>query len=87
MATRPVKSATQMCVVTLDYTEYLLPMSKGLALVDLMQHAQRCDSRYGGVRLSKTIWTEGEPLRIELEAVSVAQIKPKPPAAELEDKL
>jgi hypothetical protein len=85
MATRSVKSGTQMCVVSLDFTEYLLPLSKGLALVDLMQHAVKCDARYGNVGLSKTVWTEADPPRLELEAVSTGNIKPKPPEAELDE--
>ncbi len=79
MATRAVKSTTPMCCVTIDFDEYLLPMTKGLALVGLMQQAIKCDSRYGDAGLTKTVWTQADPVRIELVAVSASQIKPRPP--------
>lgn len=78
MAIRTVKSATPMCVVTIDFNEYLLPLNKGLALVALMQNAKTCDARYDGVSLKKTVWTEAQPPRIGLEAVTANQVKPKP---------
>jgi hypothetical protein len=68
-----------MCCVTIDFNEYLLPLAKGLALVSLMQQATKCDSRYGDVGLTRTVWTEAEPVRIELVAVSAGQVKPRPP--------
>lgn len=45
MAPRTVKSGP-MCCVIIDYQEYLLPMDKGMRLVELMSHAVPCNLGY-----------------------------------------
>jgi len=74
MATRPAKSTAQMCVVTIDYHEYLLPLNKGLALVDLMQHAKKCNSNFS-ISAKKLFYTEDAAPQIEMEVVSANQLK------------
>lgn len=80
---RSAKSNAQMCVVSIDFTEYLLPLTKGLALVELMQHAKKCDSSYRHSGLQKTILTDDTIPTIELDVVSAGQIKAKPPETDV----
>jgi hypothetical protein len=42
MATKP----TQLCCISIGYMDYLMPMDKGLKLMELMQYAVEVDKRY-----------------------------------------
>lgn len=42
MAAKPVN----VCCVTIGFEHYLLPLDKGLKLVDLLQNAVQCEKHY-----------------------------------------
>lgn len=59
-----------MCCVTIDHNTFLLPVDKGMKLVELMQHAVSCDCRYdAGYR-----YLVRETPSIELAVVKPSQV-------------
>lgn len=70
MATRSAKTA-QICCVTIGYRTYLLPIDKGMKLVELMASALECSEQYAGGRMT---YTPGEAPRVEFTTVKPDQI-------------
>lgn len=73
MATNPSKKPAAMCCVTIGYDDYLLPADKGMRLVDLMQHAVRCDRQYAEGK----IWIiDADQPEISMTIVKPSQVRP-----------
>ncbi len=64
-------NATQMACVTLGYTEYLMPMSSAVRLVELMGKAVKCQKEYDGNRFK---YLFGEPVSVELASILMKDI-------------
>ncbi len=72
---KPAARAAQMCVVRIGYQQFALPLTKGLALVDLMASAEPVDyDCHGHYRV------DSEPLELRLEAIKPSQVLPALPA-------
>jgi hypothetical protein len=67
----PARKPVPMCCVTIDHNDFLLPVDKGMKLVELMQHAVACYRNYEehGYR-----YAVRETPSIELTVVKPSQI-------------
>jgi hypothetical protein len=64
------RKAVAMCCVAIDHNSFLLPVDKGMKLVELMQHAVACNIRYeAGYR-----YLVRETPSIELTLVKPSQV-------------
>lgn len=68
------KKSVPMCHVTIGYRGYLLPVDKGMKLVELMQSAFQSDKNYEAVGYNYSI---GEQPEVEFCLVKPSQIKQK----------
>ncbi|SOZ12060.1 hypothetical protein [Cupriavidus taiwanensis] len=64
------KKAVPMCVVSIGYQDFLMPVSSGMKLVDLMSTAVGCETR--GYPTEVTIRDQPE---IRMEMVKAKQIR------------
>lgn len=64
--------AVPMCCVTIDYRDYLLPMDKGIKLVELLQSAVLTEKTFMPDDID---FYAGKPPHLELEPVKPSQIK------------
>ena len=71
MATKP---APNLCVVNVHHLQLLLPMDKGMKLVELLQHAVRVDRDWID---HATVYTVrgSDPLDVELAMVRSNQVR------------
>lgn len=75
-ARKPATKAAQMCIVAVGYQQFALPVSKGLAVIDLLREAEPVEWAIGDC------WrVESQPLRLELQLVRPAQVLPAAPDA------
>lgn len=72
-----------MCCITIDFTDYIMPASMGMKVVELMQSAIRCDKNYapGGYRYSPkdqpdVSYSAVKPSQIDLP-LSVSDSEPR----------
>ncbi|WP_282339386.1 hypothetical protein [Pseudomonas sp. PS02288] len=73
-ARKPATKAARMCIVDVGYQKFALPVSKGLAVIDLLREAEPVEWAIGDC------WQiESQPLRLELQLVSPAQVLPAVP--------
>lgn len=63
--------AKQACVVTIGYQTLVLPANKGMALVELLQHAVTAEPKFMSLRDTYTV---GEQPRVELSLVKPEQL-------------
>lgn len=75
-ARKPATKAAQMCVVTVGYQQFALPMAKGLALIELMATAETVDYDHPG-----QFRVRAERLELELQVIKPAQVLPAVPEA------
>lgn len=67
----PVKPV-QLCCVTIGYQDFLLPLDKGLKLVEIMQAAIACDDKY---EESGYVYTTKESSEVSLKMVKPSQVR------------
>jgi hypothetical protein len=76
------KKPATMCCVNVGYSNtYLLPIDKGMKLVELLQSAFECEREYGSLHPKYTVGQQ--PSHISLEIVRPEQLRhpdPKQPA-------
>lgn len=68
------KKAVPMCCVSIDYRSYLMPVDKGMKLVELMQFAFETDPSYGDRSYTYHI---GDQPAVQFTLVKPAQIRAK----------
>jgi hypothetical protein len=68
------KKAVPMCCVSIGHRNYLMPVDKGMKLVELMQFAFETDKGFGERDYTYQI---GEQPSVEFSLVKPAQIKPR----------
>lgn len=68
------KKAVPMCVVSIGYRDYLMPVTAGMKLVELMSSAVECERQFDPRRFEI-----GEQPLVQLEVVKASQIsRPSP---------
>ncbi|MFM9901157.1 MAG: hypothetical protein ACKVOT_09085 [Polaromonas sp.] len=81
MATTPKKTVPMFCV-RIGYQQFLMPMDKGIKLVELMSSAFQCDETYDGARHYEV---EDQP-EVTLASVKASQVRQKKPAGSTNDR-
>lgn len=80
---KQVQKPVQMCCLTLNYTNYILPADKGMKVVALMQSAVPCNEDYEDRQFIYRA-TE-EPTAVEFKLIQPSQLRgPKVSAAILQ---
>jgi hypothetical protein len=64
------RKAVPMCCVAINHNSFLLPVDKGMKLVELMQHAVACEIRYE----ASYRYLVRETPSIELTVVKTSQV-------------
>ena len=64
--------ARQMCAVTIGFQTLVLPASKGMALVDLLQHAVLVEREF--MKLADVYEVQDQP-RVELALIKPEQLR------------
>ena len=68
-----------LCVVTIGYRHYLLPMPDGLKLIELMQKALSCEWTYGE---GEKLFEAGGAPDLSMQVIKANQVR-MPPGAEM----
>lgn len=77
MSARKVAQAVkQLCVVTIGYQTLIVPASKGMALVELLQHSVTAEPKFSGLRDTYTV---GQQPRVELALIKPEQLEAPAP--------
>lgn len=68
-----------MCIVTIWHRDYLMPVSAGMKIVQLMSEAIEVDADYQGG--GDYVYTVGKPAKVEFSTVRADQLRMPTPAA------
>lgn len=77
---KQAQKQVQMCCVTLNYTDYIMPADKGMKVVALMQSAVPCKEDFEGHQL--VYRADEDPKAVEFKLIHQSQLRgPKAAAA------